>query len=66
MRIAGTDLDGCQLDVDHVPAVVACSACGEKSTLELPILVCGSCSSLDVHLVSGDEFDLAFFDVGVA
>jgi len=66
MVTAGTDLEGCRLDVDYIPAVVVCAACGEQSTLELPILACGSCDSFNVQLITGDEFDLASFDVEVA
>jgi hydrogenase nickel incorporation protein HypA/HybF len=60
---ADTDLEHCKLDIEHVPAVVACRICGNRTTLELPILVCGSCGTADVELVTGDEFDLASFDV---
>lgn len=66
MVTAGTDLEGCILDVDYIPAVVACAACGARTTLEFPVLMCGSCDSADVTLVTGDEFDLASFDVAVA
>jgi hydrogenase nickel incorporation protein HypA/HybF len=52
----GGELDGCELAIDHVPAVVACRSCGEETTLDLPILLCGSCDSADVELVRGDEF----------
>jgi hydrogenase nickel incorporation protein HypA/HybF len=65
MVTAGGDLAGCVLDVDYIPAVVACAACGTRTTLDLPVLMCGSCDSADVTLVSGDEFDLASFDVAV-
>lgn len=63
MVTAGTDLEGCRLDVDYIPAVVACAACGERSTLELPVLACGFCDGFNVELITGDEFDLASFDV---
>jgi hydrogenase nickel incorporation protein HypA/HybF len=53
---AGTDLDGCGLVIDHVPAVVDCHACGRRTTLGAPILLCQSCDSSDVALVSGEEF----------
>lgn len=65
MVTAGTDLAGCDLVVDYIPAVVACAACGARSTLEAPVLMCASCDSIDVELVSGNEFDLASFDVTV-
>ncbi len=66
MLTEGTDLDGCLLEVESVAAVVQCPACGARTTLELPVLVCGSCDSVDVELVSGDEFQLASFDVRAA
>ncbi len=65
MLTAATALEGCVLDVDYVPAVVACRTCGARTTLDLPILVCGSCDDVDVDLVSGEEFELASFDVAV-
>lgn len=66
MVTAGTDLEGCILDIDHVPAVVACTACSARTTLEFPVLACDSCASTDVELVTGDEFDLESFDMAVA
>jgi hydrogenase nickel incorporation protein HypA/HybF len=58
----GTELAGCALVVDHVPAVAECCACRGVTTLELPILVCGACGSTDVELVSGQEFLIASID----
>jgi hydrogenase nickel incorporation protein HypA/HybF len=66
MVTEGTDLAGSELVVDYIPAVVTCRACGARSTLEAPVLVCAKCESTDVELVSGNEFDLASFDVTVA
>jgi len=66
MVTAGTDLEGCALVVDYVPAVVVCADCGARTTLEIPVLGCGSCNGSDVELVSGNEFDLASFDVAAA
>ncbi|HEX3461715.1 MAG TPA: hydrogenase maturation nickel metallochaperone HypA [Acidimicrobiales bacterium] len=59
---AGTHLDGCELSIDHVPAVVDCRTCGQRSTLDLPILLCRSCDSSDVALVSGEEFLISSID----
>jgi hydrogenase nickel incorporation protein HypA/HybF len=59
----GTDLGGCTLDIEHVPAVVRCRACGARTTLDLPLLLCGQCPSDDVELVSGEEFLLVSMDV---
>lgn len=58
----GTDLAGCELVIDHVPAVVTCEACGRQTTLDMPIMLCRSCDSTDVRLVSGEEFQIASID----
>lgn len=58
----GTDLAGCELVIDHVPAVIKCQACGDETTLSLPIMLCPSCDSADVTLVSGEEFLIASID----
>ncbi len=58
----GTDLAGCELIVDHVPAVIECQACGAQTTLDAPILLCRSCESSDVTLISGEEFMIASID----
>jgi hydrogenase nickel incorporation protein HypA/HybF len=56
---AGTDLADCELAIDHVPAVIDCRGCGQQTTLDAPILLCRSCGSGDVTLVSGEEFLIA-------
>jgi hydrogenase nickel incorporation protein HypA/HybF len=66
MVTAGTDLQDSELVVDYIPAVVTCQACDARTTLEAPVLVCAKCESTDVELVSGNEFDLASFDVTAA
>lgn len=59
----GTDLAGCELDIEHVPAVVACAACGEVTALDLPVLLCGSCGSTEVVLQTGEELLLVSIDL---
>jgi hydrogenase nickel incorporation protein HypA/HybF len=63
MLVQGTDMAGCRLDVDHVPAVIVCAECGATSTLEYPILMCPSCETGSVALLSGEEFLIATMDV---
>jgi hydrogenase nickel incorporation protein HypA/HybF len=63
MLTTGTELAGAALEVDHVPAVVVCGACGTTTTLDAPVLVCGTCDALDVELRSGDELTLVSFEV---
>ncbi len=62
MLTQGTDLEGCELVIDHVPAVVACRACDRRTRLRMPILMCESCESSDVTLVEGDELLVASID----
>ncbi len=59
----GTDLAGCELDIEHVPAVVACGTCGAATTLDLPVLMCGECGSTQVALESGEELLLVSIDL---
>ncbi len=49
-------LDDCLLEIESIPATVSCSHCGTQSTLDAPILACGSCESRDVTLLTGEEF----------
>lgn len=63
-RVAGTALQGCVLDVEHVPATVECSGCGATTTLAHPVLRCGRCESTAVTLITGEEFLIESIDVG--
>ena len=63
MQIAGSELAQCALDVETVPAVVSCRACGVDTTLDFPILLCGGCDGADVELVAGEEFQIESIDV---
>lgn len=58
-----SELAGCRLEIEHVPAIVVCRACGETTTLAWPILLCAACEGSDVELVSGEEFLIATMDV---
>ncbi len=51
----GTDLAACELQLELMPAVVACAGCGACTTLDVPVLACDACGSFDVMLQSGDE-----------
>ena len=57
-----TDLAGCELVLEHVPAVVACTVCGAETTLDWPVLMCGGCGAHDVQLLSGEEFLIESID----
>ncbi len=63
LLVDGTELDGCALEIEHVPAVVACRTCGAETTLDLPVMACAGCGGLDVELRSGEEFLIVAIDV---
>jgi hydrogenase nickel incorporation protein HypA/HybF len=63
MLTEGTDLERCSLEIEQVPAVVRCSACGEDSQLDVPLMLCPTCSSDDVILLSGEEFLVVAVDL---
>ncbi len=57
------ELTQANLIVEEVPAVVECSNCGDRTTLDMPILACGSCGSFEVKLVSGEELRVVSIDL---
>jgi hydrogenase nickel incorporation protein HypA/HybF len=59
-----TDLKGCALRIEQVPAAVKCHACEAETMLDLPVLMCGSCESFDVTLLSGEEFFIVSMELG--
>lgn len=50
------DLQGCRLEIEQVPATVYCPDCDTTTTLDYPILLCGSCDQAHVTLMTGEEF----------
>lgn len=64
MQTKDGPLDGCVLDVEDVPTVIRCRTCGAGTTLDVPILLCGSCDGADVEMVSGEELRIESIDVG--
>jgi hydrogenase nickel incorporation protein HypA/HybF len=63
---AGTSLAGSALVVEQVPAVVRCGPCGSETTLDMPVLLCGSCESGEVTLLSGEELQVVALDLAEA
>jgi hydrogenase nickel incorporation protein HypA/HybF len=58
-----TELKGCQLVIEQIPAIVECPDCQARTTLDMPILACGTCGSFDVTLLSGEEFLIVSMEV---
>ena len=51
----GTELEDAELTIEQVAARGRCGACGAETTVSSFPLQCGSCGSLDVAVLAGDE-----------
>jgi hydrogenase nickel incorporation protein HypA/HybF len=63
MLTEGTDLEQCALEIEQVAAAVRCAACGTDSELDVPLMLCPACSSDDVTLLAGEEFQVVTVDL---
>lgn len=53
-----------ELDIDHIPVVLACHHCGQETAVaDVLVLVCGSCGSGEVRVLSGEEFLVTSIDL---
>jgi hydrogenase nickel incorporation protein HypA/HybF len=52
--VSGTPLEGSTLEINHIPAVIECRACGTATTIDVPVFRC-RCGSTDVDVTSGQE-----------
>jgi hydrogenase nickel incorporation protein HypA/HybF len=59
----GSLAEGAALDIEAVPLVVECRACGASTQPEYPIILCAACASGDVAIVSGDDFRIVAMEV---
>ena len=62
---AGTALDGAELVIEEVPAVVRCHACAAETAQEGFPLSCGACAGLHVEVVRGEELLVDALDLDV-
>jgi hydrogenase nickel incorporation protein HypA/HybF len=51
----GTSIEGAELEIEHVPARVACRSCKAVSHLTEFPFACPSCGNVDVDVRAGDE-----------
>jgi hydrogenase nickel incorporation protein HypA/HybF len=58
-----TELKGSELLIEQIPARVECRECRATTTLDMPILACGTCGSFEVTLLSGEEFLIVSMEV---
>lgn len=63
LLVPDTALEGSQLMIREVPAVIDCSVCGARTPLTVPVHLCGSCGGTATRLVSGDEFIVDSIDI---
>jgi hydrogenase nickel incorporation protein HypA/HybF len=62
--VAGTELDGAELQVDQVPARLECRACSREFAMADQFsLVCPHCKSFDVVVLAGEECDVVCLDL---
>ena len=54
----GTPLEGAKLELEQVPARIACRRCGREEELEDFPLACVACGEVDVDVVAGEELSV--------
>ncbi|MCD8085871.1 MAG: hydrogenase maturation nickel metallochaperone HypA [Clostridiales bacterium] len=59
----GTLAEGAVLEIETVPAVLRCHACGGESPMERFRMKCPACGSRDVELITGKEFYIDSMEV---
>lgn len=59
----GTIAKGATLHFERVPAELQCMACSGKFTPNGKEFSCPTCGSINVKVISGEEFSLAAIDV---
>jgi hydrogenase nickel incorporation protein HypA/HybF len=52
---AGTEVEGAELRVEHLPVRVRCARCHAESEADDFPLACAGCGSVDVDVITGDE-----------
>ena len=58
-----TDLEGCSLEVDHLPVRATCSDCGRSFDVEGFVFTCPGCGSGAVEVTQGYELEIAYLEV---
>ncbi len=60
----GTVCDGAWLELEVVPAVLACASCAHEWALEAPLFRCPACGGTDVTVVRGNELEVESIEKG--
>ncbi len=61
----GTLCAGARLHFERRPACLACQSCGVTYTLQGELMACPECNSLEVRVLSGEEFRVASLEIEV-
>ena len=59
----GTEFEGAELIIEHIPFSIRCRKCGETTSNEAGMFRCGGCDASDVELVSGTELQISSMDI---
>jgi hydrogenase nickel incorporation protein HypA/HybF len=59
----GTVCEGARLELEIVPALLACAPCARQWTVEFPDFRCPSCREGGVAVITGNEFEVESIDV---
>jgi hydrogenase nickel incorporation protein HypA/HybF len=54
---------GSVLEQDVIPARLACTACRDEWSIELPVFRCPGCGGADVEVTAGDELEVESIEV---
>ena len=67
MVTAESPLAGSRIEIETVPARIACRACGSVADVgPFPVLLCSACESADVRVEAGEEFLLTSLELAQA
>ncbi|HZC29229.1 MAG TPA: hydrogenase maturation nickel metallochaperone HypA [Gaiellaceae bacterium] len=55
---AGTEIEGAELRIEHVPIRVRCARCAAESEAPEFPLACAECGSVDAEVVAGEELQV--------
>ena len=61
--ITGTPMHGAVLNIEQVPFVLQCNACGNFSTNDSGIFICSFCNGSDLKMISGNELQVAAIEL---
>ena len=58
-----TVCEGAELELEIIRAKLRCNSCGREWELDLPDFRCSSCSTGDVEVIAGTEFEVESIEV---